>query len=189
MAEPLVEMTDISKSFPGVRALDGARFTLLPGEVHALVGENGAGKSTMMKILAGIYRSDAGSIKVKGHEVNISSPRAAQNLGVSIIHQELNLMGHLTVAQNIFIGREPRGALPFILDEKTLNEKARELFAELHIKLDPRTRVSHLAVAQQQMVEIAKALSKRARILVLDEPTSALTDKEVARISHRDLRR
>ena len=179
MSELLVEMTDISKSFPGVHALDGCRFELRPGEVHALVGENGAGKSTMMKLLSGIYRRDGGTIRFKGREVDIASPRAAQDLGISIIHQELNLMGHLTVAQNIFIGREPRGALPFILDEKTLNEKARQLFAELHIKLDPRARVSTLAVAQQQMVEIAKALSFNSDVLIMDEPTAALTDTEI----------
>jgi ribose transport system ATP-binding protein len=170
-------MTGISKSFPGVRALEEARFELLPGEVHALVGENGAGKSTLMKILAGIYRRDAGTIKVKGAEVEILSPRAAQNLGISIIHQELNLMGHLTVAQNIFIGREPHRG-PF-LDERALNRKARELFEELHIRLDPAVRVSRLAVAQQQMVEIAKALSFNADVLVMDEPTAALTDTEI----------
>jgi ribose transport system ATP-binding protein len=177
MVELLVEMTGISKSFPGVRALEEARFELLPGEVHALVGENGAGKSTLMKILAGIYRRDAGTIKVKGAEVEILSPRAAQNLGISIIHQELNLMGHLTVAQNIFIGREPHRG-PF-LDERALNRKARELFEELHIRLDPAVRVSRLAVAQQQMVEIAKALSFNADVLVMDEPTAALTDTEI----------
>ena len=179
MGQLLVEMTDISKSFPGVHALVGCRFELRPGEVHALVGENGAGKSTMMKLLSGIYRRDGGTIRFKGREVDIASPRAAQDLGISIIHQELNLMGHLTVAQNIFIGREPRGALPFILDEKTLNEKARQLFAELHIKLDPRARVSTLAVAQQQMVEIAKALSFNSDVLIMDEPTAALTDTEI----------
>ncbi|HET7701880.1 MAG TPA: sugar ABC transporter ATP-binding protein [Candidatus Limnocylindrales bacterium] len=175
----LVEMTDISKSFPGVRALDGCRFELRPGEVHALVGENGAGKSTMMKLLAGIYRPDSGTIRFKGREVDISSPRAAQDLGISIIHQELNLMGHLTVAQNIFIGREPRGMLPFMLDEAALNHNARTLFEELHIKLDPRARVSNLAVAQQQMVEIAKALSFNSNVLIMDEPTAALTDTEI----------
>ena len=179
MTELLVEMTDISKSFPGVHALDGCRFELRPGEVHALVGENGAGKSTLMKLLAGIYRRDGGTIRFKGGEVDIASPRAAQDLGISIIHQELNLMGHLTVAQNIFIGREPRGALPFVLDEKTLNENARHLFEELHIKLDPRARVSNLAVAQQQMVEIAKALSFNSDVLIMDEPTAALTDTEI----------
>ena len=179
MAELLVEMTGISKSFPGVHALDDCRFELRAGEVHALVGENGAGKSTLMKILAGIYRRDAGTIRVKGQEVEIASPRAAQDLGISMIHQELNLMGHLTVAQNIFIGREPRGAARFLLDEKVLNAKARELFETLHIKLDPRARVSGLAVAQQQMVEIAKALSFSSDVLIMDEPTAALTDIEI----------
>ena len=115
MSELLVEMTGISKSFPGVHALEDARFELLPGEVHALVGENGAGKSTLMKILAGIYKRDAGSILIKGREEEVPSPHAAQSLGISIIHQELNLMNHLTVAQNIFIGREPRRGI--LLDE------------------------------------------------------------------------
>src|SRR5450759_261543 len=179
MAELLVEMTGISKSFPGVHALDGCGFELRPGEVHALVGENGAGKSTIMKILAGIYRRDAGTIRFKGQEVEIASPRAAQDLGISIIHQELKLMGHLTVAQNIFMGSERRGAAPFLLDEKTLNAKARELFETLHLKLDPRARVSSLAVAQQQMVEIAKALSFSSAVLIMDEPTAALTDTEI----------
>jgi len=179
MAELLVEMTGISKSFPGVHALDDARFELRAGEVHALVGENGAGKSTLMKILAGIYHRDAGTIKFKGQEVEIASPRAAQDLGISIIHQELNLMGHLSVAQNIFIGREPHGRLRFVLDDKALNAKAAELFETLHLKLDPRVRVSGLAVAQQQMVEIAKALSFSSDVLIMDEPTAALTDTEI----------
>ena len=177
MGDLLVEMTDISKSFPGVQALDGAQFELRPGEVHGLVGENGAGKSTLMKLLSGIYKRDAGIIKVKGVEVSVSSPSAAQHLGISIIHQELNLMGHLTVAQNIFIGREPRRG--FWLDEKQLNRKAGELFEELHIHLDPRVRVSGLAVAQQQMVEIAKALSFNSDVLIMDEPTAALTETEI----------
>jgi len=177
MGELLVEMTDISKSFPGVHALDGARFELRPGEVHALVGENGAGKSTLMKVLAGIYRRDAGTISVKGQEVDIASPRQAQDLGIAIIHQELNLMGHLTVAQNIFIGREPKRGI--FLDEKALNRKAAELFEELHIRLDPRARVSGLAVAAQQMVEIAKAFSYNPDVLIMDEPTAALTETEI----------
>ena len=177
MSELLVEMTDISKRFPGVHALDGARFDLAPGEVHALVGENGAGKSTLMKILAGIHRRDEGTIKVRGEEVDISTPRAAQDLGIAIIHQELNLMGHLTVAQNIFIGREPKRGV--FLDEGALNRKATELFEELHIRLDPRTRVANLAVAQQQMVEVAKALSWKSDVLIMDEPTAALTDTEI----------
>jgi ribose transport system ATP-binding protein len=177
MGELLVEMTGISKSFPGVHALDDAQFELRPGEVHALVGENGAGKSTLMKVLSGIYKRDAGTIRVKGAEVDIPSPKAAQDLGIAIIHQELNLMGHLSVAQNIYIGREPRRG--FWLDEKALNRNAQALFEELHIHLDPRARVSNLAVAQQQMVEIAKALSYNSDVLIMDEPTAALTETEI----------
>src|SRR3954447_7469308 len=175
--ELLVEMVDIAKSFPGVRALENAQFELRRGEVHALVGENGAGKSTLMKILGGIYRRDAGVIRVRGEEQEITSPRAAQDLGITVIHQELNLMGHLTVAQNVFIGREPRRGI--LLDEKALNRKTAELFEDLHIRLDPRARVSRLAVAQQQMVEIAKALSYNSDVLVMDEPTATLTDTEI----------
>ena len=177
MGEPLVEMTGISKSFPGVRALDGAQFELRAGEVHALVGENGAGKSTLMKVLSGIYRRDAGTIKVRAAEVELPSPRAAQDMGIAMIHQELNLMGHLTVAQNIFIGREPRRG--GFLDEGALNRKAADLFEELHIHLDPTAKVSSLAVAQQQMVEIAKALSYNSDVLIMDEPTAALTESEI----------
>jgi ribose transport system ATP-binding protein len=178
----LVEMEGIHKEFPGVRALDGASFQLYPGEVHALVGENGAGKSTLMKILAGVYARDAGVVRFKGKEVQIPSPRAAQQLGISIIHQELNLMPHLTVAQNIFISREPRGRPPFVLDDKQLNSEARDLIDRLHLKLDPRSKVKDLAVAQQQMVEIAKALSFNAEVLIMDEPTAALTDTEIVEL-------
>jgi ribose transport system ATP-binding protein len=179
MADLLAEMTGISKSFPGVHALDDARFELRSGEVHALVGENGAGKSTLMKILAGIYHRDSGTIRIKGREVEIPSPRAAQDLGISIIHQELNLMGHLTVAENIYIGREPRRGIRFLLDDKRQNANAQALFDELHMKLDPKAKVSTLAVAQQQMVEIAKALSRDSDVLIMDEPTAALTDTEI----------
>jgi ribose transport system ATP-binding protein len=179
MGEVLVSMEGIEKSFPGVHALIQARFELQAGEVHALVGENGAGKSTLMKVLAGVYSKDAGRILYQGKEVEIPNPRAAQHLGISIIHQELNLMGHLTVAQNIFIGREPRAFLPFILDEKKLNDQTQALFDSLHMKLDPRTRVSDLTVAKQQMVEIAKALSFNSQVLIMDEPTAALTEAEI----------
>jgi ribose transport system ATP-binding protein len=182
MADPLVEMQGTSKDFPGVHALVDCHFDLYPGEVHALVGENGAGKSTLMKILAGVYRGDSGFINFKGVPVHIPSTGAAQRLGISMIHQELNLAPHLTVAQNIFIGREPRGALPFLLDDAALNQRAAELFETLHLKLDPRMRVSALAVAQQQMVEIAKALSFNADVLIMDEPTAALTDKEIGEL-------
>ena len=175
----LVEMNGISKDFPGVHALRDCRFDLRRGEVHALVGENGAGKSTLMKILAGVYRMDAGRIRVKGVEVDIPTPRAAQQLGISIIHQELSLMPNLTAAQNIFIGREPRRLLPFLLDDRALNRNAQALFDQLHLKLDPQTKVANLAVAQQQMVEIAKALSYRAEVVIMDEPTAALTETEI----------
>jgi ribose transport system ATP-binding protein len=185
----LVEMEGISKTFPGVHALDGARFELRPGEVHALVGENGAGKSTLMKVLAGIYRRDAGTIRVRGEEVDIPTPAAAQHLGISMVHQELNLMPHLTVAQNIFIGREPR-RWGFLLDDEALNAKARELFEVLHLPLDPRARVGSLAVAQHQMIEIARALSFNADVLIMDEPTAPLTDTEIDELFRiiRDLR-
>src|SRR2546425_5259494 len=172
-------MDGISKDFPGVHALKECRFDLHRGEVHALVGENGAGKSTLMKILAGVYRRDAGRIRLNGVDVEIPTPRAAQLLGVSIIHQELSLMPNLTAAQNIFIGREPRRRLPFLLDEHALNEHARRLFEGLHIKIEPETKVAKLAVAQQQMVEIAKALSYKAEVVIMDEPTAALTEIEI----------
>lgn len=179
MSELLVLMDGIEKTFPGVHALSQCHFELRPGEVHALVGENGAGKSTLMKVLAGIYKKDAGRIFYKGQEVDIPNPRAAQNLGISMIHQELNLMPHLTVAQNIFIGREPRASIPFMLDENKINEQAEALFNDLHLKLDPSTKVSDLTVAMQQMVEIAKALSFRSEVLIMDEPTAALTETEI----------
>lgn len=181
MPELLVEMLGIGKDFPGVHALMDCRFDLYPGEVHALVGENGAGKSTLMKILAGVYRRDSGTIRIKGSPVNITSTGAAQRIGISMIHQELNLAPHLTVAQNIYLGQEPR-SLGFLLDDRALNDRAAELFETLHLNLDPRKRASALAVAQQQMVEIAKALSLNADILIMDEPTAALTDTEIAEL-------
>src|SRR5712692_9133230 len=172
-------MDGVSKDFPGVHALRDRRFELRAGEVHALVGENGAGKSKLMKILAGVYKRDAWRIRLNGAEVEIASPRAAQLLGISIIHQELSLMPNLTVAQNIFIGREPRGRLPFLLNERALNRQAKALSETLHLQLDPETKVANLTVARQQMVEIAKALSYRAEVVIMDEPTAALTDTEI----------
>ncbi|TFD90006.1 sugar ABC transporter ATP-binding protein [Cryobacterium serini] len=176
MSNQLLRVTGISKSFPGVQALKDVQFELDRGEVLALVGENGAGKSSLMKILSGIYTKDEGSIFLDGVEVNIDSPKTAQALGVSIIHQEMNLMAHLTIAQNIFIGREPRDGL--FLRERALNRKADELLKRLGINLDPKALVETLTVAKQQMVEIAKALSFDAKVLIMDEPTSALTDVE-----------
>ena len=180
MNEPLVNMEGIDKSFPGVQALSQAQFELMPGEVHALVGENGAGKSTLMKILSGVYSKDAGRILRSGKEVEILSPRGAQLMGISMIHQELNLMQHLTVAQNIFIGREPRRRLHFLLEERRTNAEAQKLLDLLNLDLDPRARVGDLTVAKQQMVEIAKALSYNSEVLIMDEPTAALTDTEIA---------
>ncbi|NPV81143.1 MAG: sugar ABC transporter ATP-binding protein [Firmicutes bacterium] len=178
MGEVLILMEGIEKTFPGVHALNQCQFELRAGEVHALVGENGAGKTTLMKVLTGAYQKDGGRILFKGREVEIPNPRAAQELGISMIHQELNLMPHLTVAQNIFIGREPRRGIGFLLDEKKLNQKARQLLDMMHLELDPRTRVSDLTVAKQQMVEIAKALSYNSEVLIMDEPTSALSEAE-----------
>ena len=178
-ADLLVRMEGIDKSFPGVQALVDAQFELRPGEVHALVGENGAGKSTLMKVLTGIYRKDAGTISFKGHEVDIPDPRAGRDLGLSMIHQELVLAPHLTVAQNIYMGREPRGRLSFTVDEKRQVELTAELIDRLHLRLDPRAKVRDLKVAQQQMVEIAKALSLDASVLIMDEPTAALTNTEI----------
>ena len=179
-ATPIVEMIDIDKSFPGVRALSRARFDLRPGEVHALMGENGAGKSTLMKILSGVYSRDTGEVRLDGKPVEIASPRQAQDLGVGIIHQELALMRDLTAAQNIFIGREPRRG--FMLDEGALNRNARAIFESMHLKIEPTVRVETLTIAKQQMVEIAKALSYKSRVLIMDEPTAALNDAEIAEL-------
>ncbi|MBV8259475.1 MAG: sugar ABC transporter ATP-binding protein, partial [Paraburkholderia sp.] len=179
---PLISVNKLSKSFPGVRALHEVQFELMAGEVHALMGENGAGKSTLMKILAGVYTRDSGDILYDGQSVAFASPREAQAAGVGIIHQELQLMNHLSVAQNIFIGREPRGRLGLFLDEDKLNAKAREILGRMHVPLDPRTVVGSLTVASQQMVEIAKALSFDSRVLIMDEPTSALNDIEIAEL-------
>jgi ribose transport system ATP-binding protein len=179
MGEVLVRMEGIDKRFPGVHALDQCDFDLQSGEVHALVGENGAGKSTLMKILGGIYHKDGGHVFLNGDEVEIVNPRQAQDMGISMIHQELNLMPHLTIAQNIYIGREPRTRVSFMVDDKTTNQKAEKLFEMLSLELDPDTKLADLTVAKQQMVEIAKALSFNSKILIMDEPTAALTDAEI----------
>ncbi len=176
---PLVAIRHLSKSFPGVRALDDCQFELLAGEVHALMGENGAGKSTLMKILAGVYQKDSGEILLDGRLVDIASPRAAQALGIGIIHQELNLMNHLSVAQNIFVGREPVGRLGLFVDRRQMDEDTRAICDRLHLELDPSTPVGELTVARQQMVEIAKALSFDSRVLIMDEPTAALNNAEI----------
>ena len=175
----LVSIQNLSKSFPGVRALDRVRFDLQAGEVHALMGENGAGKSTLMKILAGVYRKDSGEVLLDGQPVEINSPAHAQSLAIGIIHQELHLMRHLTAAQNIFLGREPRKAAGLLLDEDQLNRDAQALFDRLNLQLSPTTPIAELTVARQQMVEIAKALSHQSRVLIMDEPTAALNNAEI----------
>ncbi|SNZ20267.1 sugar ABC transporter ATP-binding protein [Cohaesibacter gelatinilyticus] len=177
----LVDMKAIEKRFPGVHALKSVHFNLRAGEVHALMGENGAGKSTLMKILSGIYGKDGGEMLINGKVANPEGPREAQDLGVGIIHQELSLMNDLTAAQNIFIGREPR--LSFgRLDEKALNAQAQEIFDSMNLGLDPKAIVGDMTIAKQQMVEIAKALSYRSQILIMDEPTAALNDAEIAEL-------
>ncbi|GAA0137701.1 sugar ABC transporter ATP-binding protein [Paenibacillus sp. YSY-4.3] len=184
MENVLVSMKEIDKQFPGVRALNQCHFELRAGEVHALVGENGAGKSTLMKILTGVYQKDAGTILYKGSSTDIPDTRTARELGISIIHQELQLMPDLTVAQNIFIGREPRKYRGLLLNERMLNERASALFAQLNVKLEPAAKVAGLTVAMQQMVEISKALSYHSEVLIMDEPTAALTDREIEDLFH-----
>jgi ribose transport system ATP-binding protein len=183
----LLEVDGVSKAFPGVKALDGMHLNLRHDEVLALVGENGAGKSTLMKLLAGVYQPDSGSFRLNGEPLRVGGPKEALETGISIIHQEFNLMPHLTVAQNLFIGREPRVG-GFLLSERGLNRRAEELVERLGLPLDVRQVVGNLTVAKQQMVEIAKALSYDARVLIMDEPTAALNDAEV-RTLHNLIRR
>lgn len=183
-SEQLLLVEGVSKSFPGVQALQEVHLDLNAGEVHALVGENGAGKSTLMKVLSGICKKDSGKITFKGEPVEVSSPLDAQHLGISIIHQEMNLIPDLSVAQNIFIGREPKRLFGIFLDESLLLKKAQELLNELGLPLNPKEMVGNLTVAKQQMVEIAKALSYNASVIIMDEPTSALTQTETSALFH-----
>ncbi|MFE9274803.1 sugar ABC transporter ATP-binding protein [Paenibacillus glucanolyticus] len=179
MSEVLLQMEGITKEFPGVLALNNCQFELRRGEVHALMGENGAGKSTMMKILTGVYQKDEGTVTYQGKPVELTNPKAAQDAGFSMIHQELNLAPDLTVAQNIFIGREPRRRLRLFLDDQALHRQVKALFQRMGLDMDPAVQVSELTVAKQQMVEIAKALSYNADVLVMDEPTAALSETEI----------
>ncbi len=174
----ILRMEHITKRFPGVLALDDCQLTLARGEVHGLIGENGAGKSTLMKVLCGIYRKDEGQILFEDREVDFANTRESLQSGICMIHQELNLMPHLTVAQNMYINRENEGRRSFFVHDKVLNEKAAHYLEELHVKIPPTTRVRELSVAKQQMVEIAKAISYNSKILIMDEPTAALTDEE-----------
>ncbi|MBS6397335.1 MAG: sugar ABC transporter ATP-binding protein [Clostridiales bacterium] len=186
MNEVIVSMENISKSFPGVKALDNVRFELRSGEVMALLGENGAGKSTLMKILSGVYTRDGGTMKIFGKEYGDLTPKQAQEAGVAIIHQELNMCRHLSVAENMFLGREIEGK--FGLDNGAMEAQAKAILDDLKIEIDPKQMVGDLPVSKQQMVEIAKALSINAKILIMDEPTSALTAREIEdlfRIIHK----
>ena len=181
MADKVVEMRQITKVFPGVVALDQVDFDCSPGEVHALVGENGAGKSTLVKILSGVYEPDSGEILLNGKQVRIPSPYAAQQLGISIIYQELNLLPDLNVAENVFLGREPRHSLGF-LDTRSLEKQAQNVLHRLGVDINPRTPLRRLTVAQQQMVEIAKALSLNAQIVIMDEPSATLGGQDLERL-------
>ena len=173
----LIELSGISKSFPGVKALDDVQFNLQAGEVHALLGENGAGKSTLMKIISGIYQRDSGSYRIEGKEIGELTPKSAQELGIAIIHQELNMCTDLTVAENMFLGREAH--FHGFVKQPEMNRQAKAILDELKIDLDPTTVVKKLPVSKQQMVEIAKAISTDSEVLIMDEPTSALTESEI----------
>ena len=170
-------MRGISKSFPGVKALDNVGFTVEEGEIRALVGENGAGKSTLMKILNGNYKKDEGQILIDGQEVNITNPQVADSLGITIIFQELNLVDDLSIAENIFAGRLAKGFR--LVNWRKLNQKAKEMLTRIGFDKDPKTIVGTLTVAEKQMVEIAKALSRNSRIILMDEPSATLTKKEL----------
>ncbi|HBN56996.1 MAG TPA: D-xylose ABC transporter ATP-binding protein, partial [Lachnospiraceae bacterium] len=176
----LLEMKGIQKSFYGNEVLHAVNFTLEAGSVHALMGENGAGKSTLMNILIGIHRRDGGTIAIDGQEVEIESPAVAQKMGIAMIHQELSSIVEMSVAENIFLGREP--VKYGLIDYRRMYKQTEELLETLHITLDPRTKMGRLRVADQQLVEIAKAVSQNARILIMDEPTSSITDREVANL-------
>jgi ribose transport system ATP-binding protein len=181
-AAPLFELRGISKQFPGVQALDDVSFEIARGEVHMLLGENGAGKSTLMKVLCGAYRADAGELFHNGDRAEIATPADARKFGIAVIFQEFTLVPYLDIAQNIFLGREPHGRAPGFVDRKRLYADARRMLAMIGFDIDPHTPVHELGVAQQQLVEIAKALSQDARILVMDEPSAALSDRETERL-------
>ncbi len=176
-----LRMQDISKSFPGVQALDRVHMEVQPGEVHALLGENGAGKSTLMKILSGVYQPDGGEILIEGRSVQFSDTRAAEQAGIAIIHQELNLIPQMTVAENIYLGREPRGKFGLV-DYKAMRQAAETELQQLEVRIPVQARIADLRVGEQQLVEIAKALSLHAKVVIMDEPTSALSETEVEKL-------
>ena len=178
MGEVVLKLKGVCKEFPGVKALDGVDLEVREGEVMALLGENGAGKSTLMKCLTGVYQRDAGSIQFKGKEINYTNARQAQDDGISIIHQELNLIPKMKVYENIFLGRELKNKMGKI-DIKQMYNKTAEMLKSMNVDLKPDQKICELSVAQQQMVEIAKALLLDTKVIVMDEPTDALTDSEV----------
>ena len=178
---PFLTMKGISKSFPGVTALDNVDFSCERGEVHGLVGENGAGKSTLIKILSGVIQPDAGEIFIDGAPLRVNNPSRAAQLGISVIHQELNLIGNLSVAQNIFLGREPRRSMG-IVDVSEMNKRTREVLDIVGVDVEPNDKVRYLSLQERQHVEVAKALSMDVRILIMDEPTAALNGEEAERL-------
>ena len=181
MSKPILQMQNITKTFPGVKALDSVTIEVFEGEVIALAGENGAGKSTLMKILGGVYQPDGGQIFVNGNSVSIRNVNDATNYGIGFVHQELNVLDNLTVAENVFLGREPKN-FGIIIDRKKINTDSEKYLKRLGLDISPKTPLSELPIAQQQMVEIAKALSLNAKILILDEPTSSLTLTETEKL-------
>lgn len=189
-SEYVLEVVDVRKEFPGVLALDNVQLKIRPGTVHALMGENGAGKSTLMKVIAGIYQPDQGEVRLRGEPVTLETPLKAQESGVAMIHQELLLMNSMTVSENIWIRREPRNSFGLI-DHDRMRGMTVELFDRLNIRLNPDAEISTLSVANRQMVEIAKAVSFNSDVLIMDEPTSAITETEVAHLFEiiRDLRK
>lgn len=180
VGDVILQAKEIDKTFPGVHALKKVSFELRKGEVHALLGENGAGKSTLMKIITGIYAKNSGTIIYEGEEIEFTGPKHAQEVGISIVHQELNLINQLTVAQNIYIGREMMNGK--MINDKKMNDEAAKLFKLLNIDIDPAETMGNLSVGKQQMCEIAKAISRDAKIIIFDEPTAALTDSEIDKL-------
>jgi len=178
---PLLQMRGICKQYPGIQALNDAALEVRAGEVHVLLGENGAGKSTLMKILSGAVRRDAGDVVLNGSPADLADPNRARKLGISTIYQELSLVPHLTVAENIFLGKAPT-SWPGVLDWPRMRREATRILGDLGVALDPDARVRSLRIAQQQMVEVARALADEARILVMDEPTSSLSEREIAQL-------
>lgn len=180
--KPMLKMTKITKSFPGVKALEDVNLTAYGGEITALMGENGAGKSTLMKILSGVYKKDSGTIEIDGEEVQITGIKEAESLGVTIIHQELSVLPNLTVAENIFLGNEKTNKFTGRIEKRLINERSKMFLEQIGCKIEPSTLVKNISVGEKQMIEIAKALTKNSKIIIMDEPTTALTDVETKKL-------